>query len=206
MGTLERKARHRGHLRRRILEAARELFTARGYGAVTLRAVAERIEYSPTAIYGYFPDKQSLVQALCEEDWRHFAGNFRRAEEEPSPLPRLLGIGDALVRFALAHPNQYRFLFVSGEPDAEGSEPAPRSAAGQEVYGPVRAAVVEAIGAGVFPAHPHDEADLIASAFCLAMHGVAAMHVNGGGVPAGNRREPGETITFVVNAIFRGIS
>lgn len=205
MGTLERKARHRGDLRRRILETARELFTAHGYGAVTLRAVAERIEYSPTAIYGYFPDKQSLVQTLCEEDWQHFARNFRRAQEEPGPLPRLLSIGDALVRFALAHPNQYRFLFVSGGPDAEGSESAPRSA-GPDVYGPVHAAVVEAIEAGIFPAHLRQEADLIAGTFCLAMHGVTAMHINRGSVPAEHRRDPGETITFVVNAIFRGIS
>ncbi|HEY1434684.1 MAG TPA: helix-turn-helix domain-containing protein, partial [Thermoanaerobaculia bacterium] len=50
MGTIERRERERQELRDRILDAARELFVEQGYDAVTMRKIAERIEYSPTAI------------------------------------------------------------------------------------------------------------------------------------------------------------
>ena len=49
-----------------ILDAARELFATEGYEAVTMRRIADRIEYSPTAIYFHFKDKESLVRELCD--------------------------------------------------------------------------------------------------------------------------------------------
>ncbi|HTR04723.1 MAG TPA: helix-turn-helix domain-containing protein, partial [Thermoanaerobaculia bacterium] len=51
MGTAERRERERHELRGRILDAARELFAEQGYEAVTMRNIADRIEYSPTALY-----------------------------------------------------------------------------------------------------------------------------------------------------------
>src|ERR1700751_6037572 len=58
LGTTERRERERQELRSRILDAARELFAEQGYDAVTMRGIAERIEYSPTAIYFHFKDKE----------------------------------------------------------------------------------------------------------------------------------------------------
>ena len=52
-----RRARERQQIRDRILDAARELFAAEGYDAVTMRRVAERIEYTPPVIYQHFSDK-----------------------------------------------------------------------------------------------------------------------------------------------------
>ena len=54
-------------MRQRILDAARELFISEGYDAVSMRRIAARIEYSPTAIYLHFPDKASILTALCDE-------------------------------------------------------------------------------------------------------------------------------------------
>ena len=55
MGIKERQERDREAVRRSILDAARELFVAEGFQNVSIRKIAERIEYSPAAIYGYFP-------------------------------------------------------------------------------------------------------------------------------------------------------
>ena len=65
MGSTERRERAKGRVRGLILDAARALFAVKGYEAVTMRAIAERIEYSPTAIYLHFADKRDLVRALC---------------------------------------------------------------------------------------------------------------------------------------------
>ena len=50
---------------RAILDAARELFVAEGYHNVSIRKIAEKIEYSPAAIYGYFPSKDDIFLALA---------------------------------------------------------------------------------------------------------------------------------------------
>jgi len=62
MGIIERRERERKAVRKKILDAARELFVAEGYDAVTMRRIAETIEYSPTAIYFHFKDKETLIR------------------------------------------------------------------------------------------------------------------------------------------------
>src|SRR3989475_1039465 len=70
MGIKERQERDREAVRRAILDAARDLFVSEGYANVSIRKIAERIEYSPAAIYGYFPSKDDIFFALAEEGVR----------------------------------------------------------------------------------------------------------------------------------------
>src|SRR6266567_3414379 len=70
MGIKERQERDREAVRRSILDAARELFVTEGFQNVSIRKIAERIEYSPAAIYGYFPSKDDIFFALAEEGLR----------------------------------------------------------------------------------------------------------------------------------------
>src|SRR5207248_4245029 len=70
MGIKERHERDRCAVRRSILDAARELFVAVGFENVSIRKIAERIEYSPAAIYSYFPSKDDIFFALAEEGFR----------------------------------------------------------------------------------------------------------------------------------------
>ena len=65
MGISERRRRDGARLRQKILNAARDLFAAQGYEAVTMREIARKIEYSPTAIYTHFQDKEALINELA---------------------------------------------------------------------------------------------------------------------------------------------
>ena len=85
MGITERREREREEIRTRILDAARELFDSEGYEHVTMRRIADAIEYSPTTIYNHFEDKDDLVRALCEEDFSRLLQIFR--EEDPPADP-----------------------------------------------------------------------------------------------------------------------
>ena len=78
MGPTERRQREREEIRTRILDAARELFIAEGYEAVTMRRIADRIEYSPTAIYFHFKDKEALMGELCAVDFYTLAMQFTK--------------------------------------------------------------------------------------------------------------------------------
>src|ERR671939_111330 len=73
MGPKQRRAREKEILRQEILDAARELFVNEGYENVSMRRIAEKIEYSPTTIYLYFEDKAALLFAICEETFAKLA-------------------------------------------------------------------------------------------------------------------------------------
>ena len=64
MGTIERREREKQELRTGS-STRRASSSPSGYEAVTMRKIAERIEYSPTAIYFHFKDKEALIRELC---------------------------------------------------------------------------------------------------------------------------------------------
>jgi AcrR family transcriptional regulator len=111
MGTRERQEREREIVRRAIVDAARELFVAEGYGKVSIRKIAERIEYSPAAIYSYFPSKDDIFYALAEEGFRLLCDGFP-AEEETDPLAFVRRALHGLYRFSQAHPEYYALMFL----------------------------------------------------------------------------------------------
>ncbi len=85
LGTVERRERERQELRTRILDAARELFAEEGYDAVTMRKIADRIEYSPTAIYFHFRDKHALMRELVDARFRLARARVPEDREDRRP-------------------------------------------------------------------------------------------------------------------------
>src|SRR5438132_13307887 len=103
MGIKERQERDREAVRRAILDAARELFVSDGYTNVSIRKIADRIEYSPAAIYGYFPSKDDIFFALAEEGFRLLSEPDARGKEqvqELAPLDRIRAIFWRLYEFS----------------------------------------------------------------------------------------------------------
>lgn len=64
---LGRREQTKAHNRQAILDAAREVFTEMGYGAASIRDVVRRTGLASGTFYNYFPDKQSVFQAVLEE-------------------------------------------------------------------------------------------------------------------------------------------
>src|SRR5438034_2163221 len=116
MGIKERQERDRETVRRAILDAARELFVTEGYANVSIRKIAERIEYSPAAIYGYFPSKDDIFFALAEEGFQLLG----TPPELPSlgasdPLDHLRHAFLRLYQFSTQHPQYFALMFVDRE-------------------------------------------------------------------------------------------
>jgi AcrR family transcriptional regulator len=112
MGIKERQERERETMRGAILDAARELFMREGYQHVSIRKIAERIEYSPAAIYSYFPSKDDIFFALAEE-------GFTRLDEVASSLPVPADPLDAVRRsmwafyeFSKRYPEHFVLMFL----------------------------------------------------------------------------------------------
>src|SRR5215467_10109960 len=111
MGIRERHERDREAVRRAILDAARDLFVTEGYGNVSMRKIAERIEYSPAAIYSYFPSKDDIFFALAEEGFRFLAEEVAAAAKDVAePLERLRRGLWAFYEFSKAHPEYFDLM------------------------------------------------------------------------------------------------
>lgn len=147
MGVKERRVREKETLRQEILDAARELFVREGYQHVSMRRIAERIEYSPTTIYLYFNDKSDLLHCLCEETFAKLLHTLEAlGEGRADPLTRLKRGLRAYVDFGLKHPNHYKVAFLTDHHHEPGDERyyGPQSS-GRKAYQQLRSLVEECI-------------------------------------------------------------
>ena len=174
MGTRERREREREEIRGKILDAARDLFVAEGYDAVTMRRIADRIEYSPTAIYFHFRDKEALLKELCQSDFLTLAQQFTALQKVANPIEKLKATGMAYLRFGLEHPNHYRLMFMTPhppvEPDNERGNPE------EDAYAFLRAIVEQAIAEKRFK-REYSDPDLVAQTVWSGVHGVVSLQI-----------------------------
>ena len=113
MGIKERQERDRLAVRQAILSAAREMFVSDGYRNISMRKVAERIEYSPAAIYSYFPSKDDIFFALAEEGFRLLADRVTTTIDGlPEPYERVRAALWAFYEFSKAHPEYFELMFT----------------------------------------------------------------------------------------------
>ncbi|HAZ62939.1 MAG TPA: hypothetical protein DCZ72_04930 [Armatimonadetes bacterium] len=103
-------------LRARILDAAETLLVAGGWEQLSMRRLAETIEYAPSTLYGYFRDKQAILHAVLERCSTLLADCLDQAVArlDPAaadPAARLYALGQAYLSFAHRHPRRYELLF-----------------------------------------------------------------------------------------------
>ncbi len=206
MGTTERRERQRQELRDRILDAARTLFAEQGYDAVTMRKIAEKIEYSPTAIYFHFKDKQALLQELCDTDFGALAHEFRKIARIADAIERLRRIGRAYVEFAIAYPNHYRLMFMTPSKASlqpEGSRLA-RGNPEEDAYAFLRTTVAEAIASGRLRNELTDP-DLVSQMVWAGTHGVVSLHISNCNDAWIDWHDARDTAHTLIEVMIRGI-
>ncbi|WGS48345.1 TetR/AcrR family transcriptional regulator [Paraburkholderia sp. D15] len=112
MGIAERKNRQKQALRERILDAARRIVMREGFAALSMRKIADAIEYSPATLYLHFESRDEIARALCEEGYAQLLATFAPLAGMVDPAERLKAIGRAYVAFGVAHPQTYRLIFM----------------------------------------------------------------------------------------------
>lgn len=150
MGIKERHERDREAVKRAILDAARDLFVSEGYENVSIRKIAERIEYSPAAIYSYFPSKDDIFFALAEESVRLLRDCTVGPLDGLSPIDRLRSVVLRLYRFSAEHPQYFALMFVDRTVPRIGRE-YERFAFAREMRQELVAELERAVDEGVFP-------------------------------------------------------
>ena len=172
-GPQARRAREVEELRHRILDMAEEILIAEGYAGLSMRRIADAVEYAPSTIYGYFKGKQEILCAVIERTAERLIEALDAAARTPGPLSRLRMLGRSYVEFALRYPRHYEVLFMLHGPTVpEVDSPAFTSAIEH-----IRDAVSDGIAEGVFRRMDIDET---AQAFWAACHGVASLLLSRG--------------------------
>jgi AcrR family transcriptional regulator len=181
MGSRQRRERERQELRQAILTAAREIAAREGWQAVTIRKVAEAIEYTAPVIYEYFDSKDDLLLALLIEGFRQITQCLQQAQtENASPQEILLQVAIAYWRFAFTAPELYQVMHgLGGVPF--GTAETPKEA--RDAFAALRSAVSRVLDAqGVQRPDIDGDVDL----FWSTLHGLITLTMAGrmkGGVP-----------------------
>jgi len=204
MGIKERQERDREAVSRSILDAARDLFVSEGYRNVSIRKIAEKIEYSPAAIYGYFPSKDDIFYALAEEGFHllHLADGGAALNERLAalePIERVRQIFWGLYEFSRRHPQYFELMFVDRSVPRI-SQAYERFAFAREMKAHLVAQIQGCIDAGALPSHLN--ANVVFRVLTMGLLGAAMMRLS-------DRLGPGEnaeTLTRdVLTVMIRGL-
>ncbi len=175
---------HHGDLRRALVDAAFELVKEHGPRGITLREAARRAGVTHAAPYRHFADKEALLAALAEEGFVRLRSAIERVIEGVSALEQLEVLGVAYVRFARAHPSQFRVMFGAEMGDKRRYPSLMQ--ADQAVFDMLCNAIRAAQEAGQLPAGNPARMGMVQWSM---LHGVAALVVDGQLERAGVREE-----------------
>jgi len=168
LGTAERKVRDRAERELRIVATARVIAEREGWDSVTIRRLADEIEYSQPVLYSHFENRNAIVAAVAVDGFRELTAALRDAAGGSRGAARALkSVAVAYLDFALRQPALYEAMFVL---------PTDLLFARSETRPELRAAF-QALAAVVTPFCA--DTDLTTETFWASLHGLAALEASG---------------------------
>ena len=186
MGVAERKGRERAEREQRIVATARVIAEREGWDAVTIRRLADEIEYSQPVLYSHFENRDAIVAAVAVEGFQDLTTVLREAASgSTGRRSALKKVALAYLEFALSRPALYQAMFIL---------PTVLRFASSGTR-PELSAAFDAMAAVVTPFCT--DVPLVTETFWAALHGLAELE-RSGRIRPGAR---GERIALVVRAI-----
>ncbi len=201
--------RRRQRVRDLILDAAETLFAEEGEAGLTIRGIAERIDYSPGAIYQYFRSKEAILQTIRE---MFFARLLERLDDVTAGRDMSVACMQdglrAYIDCGLEQPNHYRMAFAEGaeampeEDTADVPQDSKMLEAAQRLQGMVCGLVEAGLIAPLDPA-------LAASSVWPCLHGLTLLLVEHPDFPhkmlGSNHINREALIDFHITMLVRGL-
>jgi AcrR family transcriptional regulator len=194
---------HNRQVRQKILDAARALLLADGVDGFSMRKLAARIGYTATGIYHHFADKQAVLRALLDADFRAFRKALGRIGRVDDPVERIQRMGPEYIDFATRYPDHYRLVFMTPPTTVTETAITPGDPA-EDAYAFVRQTVAEGLAAGRFRPE-YADADELAQIIWGAIHGLVSLHIAKGNDPWVPWRPLEPTFRRMSDALFRGL-
>lgn len=200
---MRRKRKGEGPERRsEILQVAKRVFLEEGYSRATIRRIASEIGISSTALYVYFPDKDSILREICSGTFTGLTREFETiSAKRLPPLEALRAAAHAYIAFGLGHPHEYELTFVVHQPQVCPAGETHSDDPGERAYHSLLDLVGDAINAGVV-AEPN--VDRIAQQIWAGVHGLVSLFLSQSDFPWKVDRD--QLIRGHVEMLVRGIA
>ena len=164
-----------------ILDAARTIITEKGINALSIRAIAAAIDYSPAGLYEYFGSKEEILGALIEQGFQLFTDTLERVDTTLPPEAYMIELGMAYVKFAVQNPDFFLLMFTTYplQPEfALDKDCTPKDQiVDQPSFGVLYKGVQRCIDEGVFIPSPSIGTFEMAYAAWTNVHGIAMLRI-----------------------------
>ncbi|HUB60267.1 MAG TPA: TetR/AcrR family transcriptional regulator [Puia sp.] len=174
MGIQERKEKQKLEIRKLILDASIKLFSNEGFGNVTIRKIADLIEYSPTTVYLYFKDKDEIFAALHDIGFQKMTEANQDLATINNPLLRLHKMGENYLQFGMENPEFYNLMFIMNEPMKVFDEMGCDWNAGDAALSVLKATVAECMDKGYIA---KGDAQLVSLSVWSFVHGLVSLAI-----------------------------
>lgn len=123
MGIVERRQRHRDEVKNDIITTAWEMVKKDGWQALSIRKIADAIEYSVPVIYDHFENKEAILIEFGKKGFRKLGDKLEAAREKHSnPDDQIKAIADAYWDFAMNNQELYQLMFGLGMASCESDK------------------------------------------------------------------------------------
>lgn len=120
MGILERKLRQMEEVRATILKQSWQIVEEEGWQALSIRKIADAIEYSTPVVYKHFEGKDAIIEEFTRQGFDLLAEQLEKAQRvHGDPAKQLVAISHAYWNFAFTHVKHYQIMFGLGMPTCE---------------------------------------------------------------------------------------
>jgi AcrR family transcriptional regulator len=175
MGSEQRRERDRQEMREAILRAAIKLFAEESFEKVTMRRIAEAIDYTPGTLYWYFKDKDEIVFALHQRGFEMLFARQVPTLSIADPVERLRKLAEVYIDFALENPQYYDLMFINSATGRCIERDEGSWKAGEAAFGVLRETVRQVIESGRM--RGTSDPDVAAYACWAAVHGIASLRI-----------------------------
>lgn len=117
MSIADRKKLEKEVLRNKILDAANGIIISEGFEKLSIRKIADAIEYSPAVIYNYFKDKAEIVSSILNNNSDKIINMLKKIQfDEQKPDNTLREGLEEYIKLVLENPQYYRAVIMSDNP------------------------------------------------------------------------------------------
>jgi AcrR family transcriptional regulator len=174
MGIAERKEKQKLEIRKLILDASMKLFVEEGFANVSIRRIADLIEYSPTTVYLYFKDKDEIIFNLHEIGFQKFLELNQNLAGIGNPLLRLQKMGENYLNFGMENSEYYDLMFIQRAPMKKLEQMGCEWENGDAAMGLLRATISECMEKGYIA---KNDASLVSISVWSMVHGLVALAI-----------------------------
>jgi AcrR family transcriptional regulator len=123
MGITDRRKREKEEIRKSILDTAWQMVREEGWQCLSIRKIADAIEYSVPVIYDHFENKEAILIEFGNVGFRLLTKKIRQAKEKHAdPIEQLKAMATAYWDFAMKNKEYYQLMYGVGMASCEGQK------------------------------------------------------------------------------------